>query len=180
MRVPRSRTAMGVRSTSQTPASFGTRTLYVGNECFHLSEMDVNLGVFEENTPEAHVCHGTMRRRLIVTPWSLETKSHDMLKRSQFQTFEANRRSLLQSAEEQQAQQQLMEIKEDQKHKQSRQMAAVEKRRRESKAQMDAAFLENDDDDSGEEAALLPAKRDAEGDAGAPQESPAKRARTSP
>jgi len=79
----------------------------------------------------------------VATPRDLQSATHEMLKRSQYNKFEANRRSLLMSQEEQDAHQQLLEIQADQKQKQRReeqQKQALE----EGAGGMTRAFLEDD------------------------------------
>mmetsp|Transcript_113789 Transcript_113789/g.368183 ORF Transcript_113789/g.368183 Transcript_113789/m.368183 type:complete len:424 (-) Transcript_113789:335-1606(-) len=121
----------------------GSRTLYVGNESYELTEIEDHILIFEENSQDVHVCHGSLRKRLVATPRDLQSATHEMLKRSQYNKFEANRRSLLMSQEEQDAHQQLLEIQADQKQKQRReeqQKQALE----EGAGGMTRAFLEDD------------------------------------
>jgi len=122
----------------------GTKTLYVGSESFDISEIDDRVLLFEENSQDVHVCHGTVNTRLVATPRDLNSVTHDMLKRSQYSTFEANRRSLLMSQEEQDAHQQLLEIQADQKQKQRRDEMRQKRSLEQGQEALTAAFLEDD------------------------------------
>merc|ERR1740121_1491499 len=81
--------------------------LFVGKEVFNLSQIAEGIHLFEENSQDIHVCHGSVKTRLIATPQSLSSATHESLKRSQYKKFEPARRSLLQSREEQDARKQL-------------------------------------------------------------------------
>jgi len=122
----------------------GSKTLYVGSEAFDITEIDDRVVLFEENSQDVHVCHGTVNTRLVATPRNLESVTHDMLKRSQYHKFEANRRSLLMSQEEQDAHQQLLEIQADQKQKQRRDEMREKRSLQQGPEALTAAFLEDD------------------------------------
>ena len=78
----------------------GTRTLYVGQESFNVSEIEEQVVLFEQNSRNIHVCHGNVRKQLVVTPRNLQSASHESLKKSQFRKYQPQRRSLLLSVDE--------------------------------------------------------------------------------
>lgn len=126
----------------------GTKTLFVGAEAFDITEIDDRIVLFEENSQDVHVCHGTAQTRFVVTPRDLESTTHEMLKRTQYHKFEAIRRSLLMSQEEQDAHQVLLEIQADQKQRQRKD----DQRKRALEpdaAVMSRAYLEDLEDDGG-------------------------------
>lgn len=123
----------------------GSKTIYVGKESFDLTDIEDHVMLFEENSQDVHVCHGVIRTRLVATPKDLESRTHEMLKRSQFQSFELNRRSLLMSQEEQDAHQQLLEIQMDQKQRQRRDENRHKRSLDQGPEALTAAFLEEDD-----------------------------------
>lgn len=119
----------------------GSRTLYVGAEAFNMSEISDKVVLFEENSQDIQVCHAVMQKRLIATPVSLRSATHDSLKKSQFRKVEPVRRSLLLSQEEQAEAKQLYELEMEQKKRQE----ARPKRAAEAGAgEITAAFLEED------------------------------------
>jgi len=118
----------------------GTRTLFVGREAFNLSQIEDSAVLFEENSQDIHVCHGVSRHRLIATPRSLASATHDSLKKSQYRKYEPIRRSLLLSPEEQVESKQLYELEMEQKKRQE----LKNKRSAEGHAEITAAFLEED------------------------------------
>lgn len=123
----------------------GSKTLYIGKESFEVSEIEDNLHIFEENSQDVHVCHGLLKTRLIVTPRDLSSASHEMLKRTQYHKFEANRRSLLIS-EQQEDNQRLLEIQEatGEAQRQRRELARQKRALEMEPAGLTAAFLEDD------------------------------------
>jgi len=119
----------------------GSRTLLVGKEVFNCSEITDKVILFEENSQDIHVCHGISKSRLIATPRSLQSATHEALKRSQFRKYEPLRRSLLLSPEDQVETKQLQELEQEQKRRQElkqRRTADV------GRAEITAAFLEED------------------------------------
>jgi len=133
----------------------GTKTLYVGKEAFNISEIEDQVLLFEENSRDVHVCHGSMRKRLVATPRSLNSQSHEMLKRSQYMKFEPLRRSLLNDSEEADAAAVAAQMQLEEKNRKLQ-----EKREKRSLEQPEAMgftakFLEDDvaaeDSSSGEE-----------------------------
>lgn len=122
----------------------GSKTLYIGKESFDITEVEDNVMLFEENSQDIHVCHGKYKTRMVVTPRNLNSATHEMLKKSQYHKFEANRRSLLISQEEQDAYQALLEIQADQ----SKKMRADEMQQKRALERgpeaLTAAFLEQD------------------------------------
>mmetsp|Transcript_83361 Transcript_83361/g.236251 ORF Transcript_83361/g.236251 Transcript_83361/m.236251 type:complete len:411 (+) Transcript_83361:90-1322(+) len=121
----------------------GTRTLFVGNETFNVSEIDDKVVLFEENSQDIHVCHGVSRKRLVATPRNLKSASHEALKRSQFRKYEPLRRSLLLSQEDQAESKQLYELEMEQKKRQEQKQKRVAEAGR---AEITAAFLEDEPD----------------------------------
>merc|ERR1712217_479521 len=73
----------------------GSRHFFIGNECFSMSEIEDKTIIFEENSQDIQVCHGKVSGRLVVTPRSLQSSSHDALKKAQFRKYQPVRRSLL-------------------------------------------------------------------------------------
>lgn len=116
----------------------GSKTLFVGKEVFNLSQIAEGIHLFEENSQDIHVCHGSVKTRLIATPQSLNSATHESLKRSQYKKFEPGRRSLLQSREEQDARKQLDELESEQRRRQEQRH-----KRSAQQAQMGAEFLED-------------------------------------
>merc|ERR1712072_745337 len=126
----------------------GSRTLFIGSESFPLSSIPDNVLLFEENTQEASVCHGFIQTRLVATPRSLDSTTHERVKQAQFNKYEPTSRSLLINTGDQAflQQQQAME-RELQKEKEKRERKMLKVGAEESR--MNAAFLESDDDDGG-------------------------------
>merc|ERR1740121_2454476 len=112
--------------------------LFVGKEVFNLSQIAEGIHLFEENSQDIHVCHGSVKTRLIATPQSLSSATHESLKRSQYKKFEPARRSLLQSREEQDALKQLDELESEQRKRQEQRR----QKRTAQQAEMTADFLE--------------------------------------
>jgi len=123
----------------------GTMHFVVGGELYNTSKMSDNVLLFEENSADVSVCHGHIGTRLVITPTSLHTKTHDSLKRTQFARCMPNSRSLLISTDDQIATQDMQALEME------------DKKRRERKRALDttggiggpginAAFLEDDDD----------------------------------
>lgn len=134
----------------------GSRTLYVGKEAFNMSEIDDKVILFEENSADIHVCHGILRKRLVATPTSLRSETHDSLKRSQYRKNAPLRRSLLLSQEEQMEAKQLYELEMEQKKRQE----ARPKRAAEAGAgEITAAFLEEDQPQASAGPSVLDVKR---------------------
>merc|ERR1711865_727624 len=127
----------------------GSRTLYVGGEAFPLSAMPDNVLLFEENTQEVSVCHGFIKTRMVATPRSLESVTHEAVKRAQFNKYEPNSRSLLINTDDQafleQQQQMEKDLKKDKEKRDKRMLKAGAA----EDSRMNAAFLEDDDDGDG-------------------------------
>ncbi|CAE8653251.1 unnamed protein product, partial [Polarella glacialis] len=110
---------------------YRSRTLFVGGEAFNISEIGDRLG-FE----------------LVATPRSLNSSTHEMLKRSQYRKYEPVRRSLLMAIDEGvSAERQLQDIaNEDKKRKEKKKATDMSSG---GMATMSGAFLE-DEEDGGE------------------------------
>lgn len=149
----------------------GSKTLFVGREAFNIMEITDNTFLFEENSQDVHVCHGWSKMRYVATPLSLESKTHNELKRSQFRTFAPNRRSLLMSQEEQDANQALQQLTAEHKQRQLRDEQRQKRTIEQGQELMTAAFLEDDQPGGGtgpsikdiQEAAKREAKRQRSG-----------------
>lgn len=122
----------------------GSKTLFVGKEAFNILEIEDKVYLFEENSQDVHVCHGFVNKRLLATPQDLKSATHSMLKKSQFRTFEPNRRSLLMSQEEQDANQALQELTAEHKQKIRRDEQRQKRTLEQGAEVMTAAFLEDD------------------------------------
>jgi len=123
----------------------GDKTLYIGSEAFRLDSMPDNVFLFEENTPEVNVCHGMIHERLVATPKSLESQTHENTRRAQYNKFEPTSRSLLINTDDQvylQQQKALEREHQVQQEKRDRKMLKAG-----ADSRMNAAFLESDDDD---------------------------------
>eukprot|EP00928_Gymnodinium_smaydae_P098916 TRINITY_DN930_c0_g1_i2.p1 TRINITY_DN930_c0_g1~~TRINITY_DN930_c0_g1_i2.p1 ORF type:complete len:382 (-),score=107.01 TRINITY_DN930_c0_g1_i2:132-1277(-) len=134
----------------------GSLTLFVGNEAFKMSRIKDKVLLFEENSPDVHVCHGVMQHRLIATPSNLETQTHKLLKKSQFQKIEPVRRTLLQSAQEQEAAIEMQALEQQQRKRQEKQLKRAAE---ELESGMNKAFLEDGADDGGDGGSVLDIKR---------------------
>ena len=132
-----------------------SRTLFVGNEPFNISELSERVLLFEENSQEIHVCHGFINKRLVATPRNSTSATHEMLKSAQYTKYEPTRRSLLISPEDMIESKQMIELEMEQKRRQA-QKRLVESPSLEDQG-ITAAFLE---DDGGEGPSILAAKRD--------------------
>ena len=100
----------------------GTKSLFIGNQCFNVSEIDDTSIIFEENSHDVHICHGRVPGRLVITPNSLESASHTELKKTQFRKANPLRRSLLLETEESGGiEQQFYELEMEQKKRQAKQ-----------------------------------------------------------
>lgn len=145
----------------------GTRTLFVGREVFNMSEIQDKIVLFEENSQDISVCHGIVGKRLVATPRSLASATHESLKKSQFRKYEPLRRSLLLSQEEQAETKQLYELEMEQKRRQEqKQKRATDPGR----AEITAAFLEEDQPEVVAGPSVLDVKRQYR-----PKNEPAKR-----
>lgn len=122
----------------------GSKTLFVGKEAFNISEIKTEVYLFEENSQDVHVCHGFVKKGYLPTPQSLESTTHAMLKKSQFRTFEPNRRSILMSQEEQDANRALQELQMEHKQRQRRDEQRQKRSLDAGADQITAAFLEDD------------------------------------
>eukprot|EP00929_Paragymnodinium_shiwhaense_P001879 TRINITY_DN102082_c0_g1_i1.p1 TRINITY_DN102082_c0_g1~~TRINITY_DN102082_c0_g1_i1.p1 ORF type:complete len:388 (-),score=98.20 TRINITY_DN102082_c0_g1_i1:98-1195(-) len=122
----------------------GSRTLFIGEETFTLNEMKDTVLLYEENSADVHICHGVMHQRLSVQPKSLNSETHERLKRSQYRKYEPVRRTLLMSAEEQAESQQMLQLELEQKKRQEKQ-TAKQKRTADALPGMNQEFLEADD-----------------------------------
>jgi len=124
----------------------GSRTLFVGAESFQLNNIPDNVLLFEENTQEVSVCHGFIETRFVATPRSLESATHEHVKRAQFTKFEPNSRSLLINSQDQAY---LLQQQEAERERQK----ALEKREKKmlkagaSEPAISAAFLEDSDNE---------------------------------
>lgn len=123
----------------------GSRTLFVGSETFEMTDVDDHVLIFEENSQSVQVCHGTLRKRITVTPKDLKSQSHEMLKRSQYSKFEANRRSLLMTQEEAGANQQVLQLQSDERERQRREERLAKRALEQGTGVMTRGFLEDDD-----------------------------------
>lgn len=126
----------------------GSKTLHIGNEAFTISEIKDKVLLYEENSQDVHICHGVMNTRLNVKPKSLETETHDRLKRSQYRKYEPTRRTLLMSAEEQQQANEMLRIEQEQKKRQDKHQAE-NKRKAAELPGMSKDFLEAEDTPGG-------------------------------
>jgi RNA polymerase-associated protein LEO1 len=122
----------------------GSKTLFVGKEAFNILDIDTNVYLFEENSQDVHVCHGYVKKRFVPTPTTLSSATHASLKKSQFKTFEPNRRSILMSQEEQDANRALQELQMEHKQRQRRDEQRQKRNLEAGADQMTAAFLEDD------------------------------------
>lgn len=130
----------------------GSRTLFVGAESFNLSEIEDRTLLYEENSQDVYVCHGIISKRLVATPRSLDSSTHEMLKRSQYRKYEPVRRSVLMSAEEQAESRQLLELEREEKKR-----LELKQKSRHEEPGLSTAFLE--DDDAGVGVSLADIKR---------------------
>jgi len=126
----------------------GSRTLFVGGEAFNISEIGDRTFLYEENSKDVYVCHGSLKKKLVATPRSLNSSTHEMLKRSQYRKYEPVRRSLLMAIDEGvSAERQLQDIaNEDKKRKEKKKATDMSSG---GMATMSGAFLE-DEEDGGE------------------------------
>lgn len=119
----------------------GSRTLFIGKNMFNVSEIKDDVVLFEENSADVHVCHGTVNSRLTVTPRSLVSDTHEMVKHAQYNKNVPLRRTVAISQEEQEQAQQIFELQNEQRKRQS-----INKRAIEGEGDgLTAAFLEGDD-----------------------------------
>jgi RNA polymerase-associated protein LEO1 len=126
----------------------GSRTLFVGGEAFNVNDIPDRIVLFEENTQEASVCHGFINTRLVATPRSLDSVTHEQVKRAQFGKFEPTSRSLLINTDDQvflKQQQELQRERDKEKEKRERKMLKVGV----EESKLNAAFLESDDEPIG-------------------------------
>jgi RNA polymerase-associated protein LEO1 len=126
----------------------GSRTLFVGKEAFPLSSIPDHVALFEENTQEVSVCHGFIKHRLVATPRSLGSETHEHIKRAQFHKFEPNSRSLLMNTDDQAYLKDQQELERDlarEKEKRDRKLLKIGA----GESSMNAAFLESDSDADG-------------------------------
>lgn len=136
----------------------GSRTLHVGDETFNLSELSERVLLFEENSQEIHVCHGFINKKMVATPRSLTSATHDMLKSAQYTKYEPTRRSILISPEDMVESKQMIELEMEQKRRQA-QKRPLEIQGADDQG-MTAAFLEDDGGDGGNGPSILDLKRD--------------------
>jgi len=122
----------------------GSKTLYVGKEAFNIMEIDHSTFIFEENSQDVHVCHGSVKKKLLVTPQNLQSDSHFNIKKSQFRNFTPNRRTLLLSEEDAQANQALQQLTAEHKKRQIRDEQRQKRTLEAGQEVMTAAFLEDD------------------------------------
>lgn len=124
----------------------GSRTMFVGEEAFPLSMLPDNVMLFEENSQEVSVCHGFIKNRLVATPRSLDSGTHEAIKKAQFTKFEPNSRSLLINTDDQAF------LKQQQEMEKAMQVEKEKRDKRMLKAgagqdtKMNTAFLEDDSD----------------------------------
>lgn len=120
----------------------GSRSFFIGAECFNVSEIEDSAVVFEENSKDVQVCHGRLMGRLIVTPRNLDGASHTELKKTQFRKANPVRRSLLLGVDDSETtEQQFYELEMEQKKRHEKQAL---KRIAEGGQELTAAFLEED------------------------------------
>mmetsp|Transcript_30972 Transcript_30972/g.69704 ORF Transcript_30972/g.69704 Transcript_30972/m.69704 type:complete len:372 (+) Transcript_30972:22-1137(+) len=154
----------------------GTWTLYVGNEPFQIDEISDRNPIFEVNSQDVLVCHGTVFSKFITTPKSMESASHDMLKRSQYRKYEPVRRSLLMTETETAEARQVLDMeRESRKIRESRQKRAGGDT---ALPAMTAGFLE--DDQAVEGPSIADLKRQYKGDGGRPAKRPKNESHESP
>jgi hypothetical protein len=79
----------------------GSTTLHVGSESLPLRKIPQRVSLFEENSPDVMVCHGQVKERFIATPVTVDTTTHESLKKAQYRKYEPVRRSLVITPEEQ-------------------------------------------------------------------------------
>eukprot|EP00439_Symbiodinium_sp_Y106_P036680 s109_g4.t1 len=145
-----------------------TWTLFVGDEPFHITEVAERNPIFEVNSQDVYVCHGAISNKLIATPRSMESASHDMLKKSQYRKHEPVRRSLLMTETETAEARQVLDMeRENRKLRESRQKRALGDT---ALPAMTAGFLEDDQSVHGPSIADL--KRQYREEAGRPAKRP--------
>lgn len=115
----------------------GSWSLYVGKEPFSLEQIDDRTPIFEENSKDVYVCHGNIKRKFIAKPKSMDSTSHEMLKKSQYRKYEPVRRSLLMTESDTTDAKQALEIQLQDKKKKKR--PAIE-----AGHAITAGFLEDD------------------------------------
>lgn len=145
-----------------------TWTLFVGDEPFHITEVAERNPIFEVNSQDVYVCHGAISNKFIATPRSMESASHDMLKKSQYRKHEPVRRSLLMTETETAEARQVLDMeRENRKLRESRQKRALGDT---ALPAMTAGFLEDDQSVHGPSIADL--KRQYREEAGRPAKRP--------
>merc|ERR1712093_74653 len=89
-------------------------------------------------------CHGVIKERFIATPVTVDSNSHELLKKAQYRKYEPVRRSLVITPEEQSVYTKMAKMQDEQAKKQASRdkKKAVEDSKR--PAPMTAAFLEDD------------------------------------
>merc|ERR1712226_293970 len=122
----------------------GTMTLHVGSESFPLRKIPQRVVLFEENSQDVMLCHGVIKEKFIATPVTVDSSSHELLKKAQYRKYEPVRRSLVITPGEQSVYTKMQLAQEEQAKKQmirDKKKAADDAKR---PAPMTAAFLEDD------------------------------------
>eukprot|EP00931_Biecheleriopsis_adriatica_P071860 TRINITY_DN4580_c0_g1_i1.p1 TRINITY_DN4580_c0_g1~~TRINITY_DN4580_c0_g1_i1.p1 ORF type:complete len:474 (-),score=106.70 TRINITY_DN4580_c0_g1_i1:58-1398(-) len=146
----------------------GSQTLFVGAESFNVTSVEDRVAIFEENSKDAYVCHGTVNKRLVATPREMNSASHESLKRAQYRKYEPVRRSLLMTeADTEEAKQLEAMEREEKKRREKAQQRAVQDS---SLPGMSVGFLE--DDDTAQGPSLADIKRQHRGPDGRPAKRP--------
>eukprot|EP00933_Yihiella_yeosuensis_P062843 TRINITY_DN65849_c0_g1_i1.p1 TRINITY_DN65849_c0_g1~~TRINITY_DN65849_c0_g1_i1.p1 ORF type:complete len:407 (+),score=110.96 TRINITY_DN65849_c0_g1_i1:114-1223(+) len=139
----------------------GSKTLHIGGEIYNLSTIEDRIQLYEKNSQDLYVCHGNVNKRIVATPQSLSSATHEALKRSQYRKYEATRRSIMMEKMDAEDAQQALELeKQDKKRRELKQKAIGEE------SGITAAFLDDDDGGDGENVGDL--KRAYKSEAGRP------------
>jgi len=118
----------------------GSKTMHIGSESMPLSAIYDHVVLFEENSADIHVCHGNIETRLIATPKSLGSRTHNLLRNAQYKKVTPAYRTLLVSTQEMADSKEMQELEMEQRKRQ----AAKQKRAAEpADASITAAFLED-------------------------------------
>eukprot|EP00434_Breviolum_minutum_P006910 symbB.v1.2.006099.t1/scaffold359.1/size220467/9 len=115
----------------------GSWSFFVGSEAFQIQRIEDRTPIFEENSRDVYICEGSITQKFIATPKSMESASHEMLKKSQYRKYEPVRRSILMTEAATEDAAQALEIQANDQKTRSK------KRSLEDKA-MTAGFLEDD------------------------------------
>lgn len=115
----------------------GSWSLFVGGEAFQIQQMSDRTPIFEENK-DVFVCHGSITQKFQAMPKSMDSASHEMLKKSQYRKYEPVRRSLLMTEADTMDAKQALEIQANERKARAKKRPAVEG------GPMTAGFLEDD------------------------------------